>query len=347
MSTPVGPLGSGLGGGVELTVTCLVQILQTLGHQVQVVAPSGSELADTDLVTVPGNLQVPAQSQTRQTPIQLPSQPVLGEQWRYAYAVQSDWDIIVNFAYDWLPYYLTPFFDCPIAHFISMGSLGNALDAIATETLRQYPGSIGVYTRSQAATFPFAADCTILGSAIDLAQYHYNPTPEAALAWVGRISPEKALEDAVAAVVQVNLPLRIFGKLQDHQYWQQIQQDYPQAQLDYRGFLDTDQLQAELGKCRALIMTPRWVEAFGNVAIEALACGVPVIAYNRGGPGEIILDGHTGFLVEPNNVSGLVSSIHELPGLKRAFCRQSAEQNYSLIGWGQRFVEWLVTVKQV
>jgi len=50
-------------------------------------------------------------------------------------------------------------------------------------------------------------------------------------------------------------------------------------------------------------MTPRWMEAFGNVAIEALACGVPVIAYRRGGPAEIVQDGQTGFLVEPDSVT--------------------------------------------
>ena len=56
-------------------------------------------------------------------------------------------------------------------------------------------------------------------------------------------------------------------------------------------------------------MTPRWVEAFGNVAIESFACGVPVIAYRRGGPAEIITDGKTGFLVAPDSVDGLVRAI--------------------------------------
>ena len=59
-------------------------------------------------------------------------------------------------------------------------------------------------------------------------------------------------------------------------------------------------------------MTPRWVEAFGNVVIESLACGVPVIAYDRGGPSEIIEDGKTGWLVEPDSVSGLVEAMAKL-----------------------------------
>ena len=99
-------------------------------------------------------------------------------------------------------------------------------------------------------------------------------------------------------------------------------------------------MQQELGKCRAMLMTPRWVEAFGNVAIEALACGVPVISYRRGGPAEIIQDGKTGFLVEPDNVNGLVNAIARLDTINRYTCRQQAETDFSLAALGDRFENW-------
>ena len=91
---------------------------------------------------------------------------------------------------------------------------------------------------------------------------------------------------------------------------------------------------------RALLMTPRWIEAFGNVAIEALACGVPVIAYSRGGPSEIVRDGKTGFLVEPDSVPGLVSAIEKIDSLSRVACRKQAETEYSLAALGDRFEAW-------
>lgn len=99
-------------------------------------------------------------------------------------------------------------------------------------------------------------------------------------------------------------------------------------------------MQQQLRCCKALLMTPRWVEAFGNVAIEALACGVPIIAYRRGGPAEIVIDGKTGFLVEPDSVKGLVSAIARLPEIDRYNCRQSAETDYSLEALGDRFEHW-------
>ncbi|MGB5709670.1 MAG: glycosyltransferase, partial [Waterburya sp.] len=149
-----------------------------------------------------------------------------------------------------------------------------------------------------------------------------------------------ALEDAVEAVSITGTPLKILGKIQDQAYWSQICRDFPHAPIEYLGFLDTKKLQQELGKCRALLMTPRWIEAFGNVAIEALACGVPVIAYRRGGPTEIVRDGKTGFLVEPDSISGLVAAINKIEQIDRTACRKQAEAEYSLAALGDRFETW-------
>jgi len=339
VSTPAGAIGTGSGGGVELTVTCLARELQQRGHKICVAAPSGSTLPGVPLVEIPGTLQVPAQTRDRNAPIQLPGNAALGNLWDYARATQHEWDLLVNFAFDWLPFYLTPFFDTAIAHFVSMGSLSEALDAVIARTLEHFPGTVGTYTRAQAATFPFADACTVLGSGIDLSQYGFAPESEPAIAWAGRIATEKALEDAAMAAAAAGIPLRVFGKLQDETYWQQIQQRYA-ATVDYRGFLSTADLQRELGKCRALLVTPRWVEAFGNVAIEALACGVPVIAYRRGGPAEIVRDRDTGFLVAPDDVAGLTAAIARLDAIDRQRCRQQAEREYSLPAFGDRFEAW-------
>lgn len=341
LSTPVGALGSGIGGGVELTLFNLAQEMHRRGHTLQIVAPAGSKLTlAVPIQEILGNCQVAAQTQTRDVPIGLPANPVLGNMCEYIRTVEREYDLIVNFAYDWLPFFLTPFYHRPVAHFISMGSLSEALDQVMMKVAQQYPETIGVYTQSQANTFPFAAACRLLGSGVDLSLYQYSAFPQNALAWLGRIAPEKALEDAVAAAQITQMPLRIFGKIQDETYWQRIQQDYPHAPIEYLGFLSTQDLQKELSQCRALLMTPRWLEAFGNVAIEAFACGVPVIAYQRGGPAEIVRDGKTGFLVEPDRVEGLVAAIRRIPELDRAACRQQAEEEYSLEALGDRFEAW-------
>lgn len=329
-----------MGGGVELTVQNVAREMVRRGHTLQIAASQGSALDSLPIKEIAGKLQIPAQTQERNVPVIVPGNSVLANMWDYARQVQAEYDLIVNFAYDWLPFYLTPFFKGAIAHFVSMGSLSEAMDEIIEKVALQFPGTIGLYTRSQAETFPFGDRCRCLGSGIDLSLYNFCAAPKNQLAWLGRIAPEKALEDAVAASQITGIPLKIFGKMQDKAYWQQICQDYPDAPIEYMGFFPTTELQRQLGQCRGMLMTPRWVEAFGNVAIEALACGVPVITYRRGGPQEIVRDGETGFLVKQDSVDGLVEAIGRLDTINRDRCRQQAEEEYSMEALGDRMEQW-------
>ena len=340
LSTSVGALGSGLGGGVELTLYNIAQSLSQRGHQVTIAAPAGSVCGHFPVVQIPGVLQTTAQSEGRDAAITMPANSVLANLWDYAYFVQDQYDSLLNFAYDWLPFYLTQCFRCPIAHLVSMGSLTEAMDQVIGQVAMAFPGTIAVHSHAQAATFPFAEQCRVIGNGFDLSLYRFCPTPVRQLAWVGRVAPEKGLEDAVAAVQQLNLPLKVWGVMQDAAYWEQVRRDFSSAIVRYEGFLPTTELQRSLGQCQALLMTPKWVEAFGNVAIEALACGVPVIAYRRGGPAEIVTDGKTGWLVEPDSVSGLVAAIGRLDQIDRQVCRQHVEAEYSLTALGDRLEQW-------
>ena len=346
LSTPVGPLGSGLGGGVELTLSNVSRAISQRGHTVQVVAPQGSTVGEIPVIQIEGELQKPIQTQDRATPIPLYGNSVLANMWEYARQVQFSWDLIVNFGYDWLPLYLTPFFERPVAHLITMGSLSDAMDQMIHQVVERFPGALGTYCRAQAETFGLADRTPYLAHGLDLSRYHFCPNPGPALAWVGRIAPEKGLEDAVAASHRTSIPLKIFGLMQDQTYWQQIQRDYPDAPAEYKGFLPTAQLQQELGQCQALLTTPRWVEAYPNVALESLACGVPVISYRRGGLGEIIREGETGWLVEPDSVDGLVQAIGNIGQLDRHACRQQAETDYSLEALGRCFEAWFQAVQR-
>lgn len=340
MSTPVGPLGSGLGGGVELRLLNLSQELRRRGHGVTVVAPAGSVLADVPVVGIPGQPQPTAHTRDRSDPMVLPPNSVLGNMWDYGRQHQGQFDLIVNFAYDWLPFYLTSFFKTPVAHFVTMGSLSDALDGAVQQVADRFPGRLGASTRAQVETFGCGDAFTLLSSAINLDRYQFCPIPGEALAWSGRISPEKGLEDALAAAEIAQVPLKILGKLEDEAYWQHLCQRFPQAEASYLGFLSTHDLQTVLGQCRALVMTHRWVEAFGNVAIEALACGVPVITYDRGGPAEIVQPGSTGWLVPPDDVAALAAAIQRIDDLDRSACRRQAEAEYSLPALGDRFEAW-------
>ncbi|MEB3211872.1 MAG: glycosyltransferase [Leptolyngbyaceae bacterium] len=346
LSTPVGPLGSGIGGGVEMTVRNLVRCLTERGHGVDVIAPAGSTSLGDTLYEVPGTCQIPAQTIAELAPdIHLPSEGVLANMWQLARKLQHQYDVLVNFAYDWLPLYLTPFFERPIAHWISMSCLSPLMDRMVSTTAIAFPGTVAVNTTASAKTFRDSDRLLALGKGIDLNLYTFVSHPNTqSLAWVGRISPEKGLADAVAATAALNVPLKIAGVIQDEAYWQNLLHQYPHAPLEYLGFLPTGALQAMLGQCQGFLMTPHWEEAFGNVTIEALACGVPVIAYRKGGLQDIIVSGKTGYLVEPGDVKGLMRAIAQLDAIDRYQCRAHVEAHYSLESWGDRMEDWLMSV---
>ncbi|MEO0353416.1 MAG: glycosyltransferase family 4 protein [Cyanobacteria bacterium P01_A01_bin.3] len=342
VSTPVGPLGSGIGGGVELNVTNLAYQLLQDGQDVCIVAPEGSVIPGIAHTTVGGLPPQFAQSQQRDVPVTLPLPSSLANMWDAARQLAPKFDIVVNWAYDWLPFYLTPFFDRPIAHIVSMGSLNTGLDEAIASVRQQFPGTVAVHSRAQANTFPEVPGSPfhILPCGIDPTRYDFVPNPAEYLAWIGRIAPEKGLEDAAALSQQLGQPVVVLGKMQDLDYWESIQREYPQAQLDYRGFLPTDKLQAVVGQARALLVTPKWVEAFGMVVVEAMACGVPAIAYNRGGPAEIIESGRTGWVVECDRVDALVDAVGQIETIERHTCRQRVEQHFSLTAMKTNFQSW-------
>jgi UDP-glucose:tetrahydrobiopterin glucosyltransferase len=348
ISTPVGPLGSGVGGGVELTLHSLVLGLTGRGHQVEVLAPEGSLHVGAVVHQVPGALQPTAHTANRDTIVSVPADGVLAAMCEWARVHQDEFDVILNLAYDWLPFYLTPYFvSTPLAHLVSMATLSEAMDDVITRAAALRPRNVAMHSRAQADTFPTLVDqVPIIGSGVAVERYDLHITADEPrhLGFIGRISPEKGLDDVVAVAEASGLPLKVWGLMQDQAVWDAAIATHPGAQVSYEGFLPTDELQAAIGGCAAVVMAPKWVEAFGNVAIEAMATGVPVISYRRGGPAEIIDDGKTGFLVGPDDVAGLIAAVARIDELDRVECRQRVEEEYSIPALAERVEKWLDAV---
>jgi UDP-glucose:tetrahydrobiopterin glucosyltransferase len=129
--------------------------------------------------------------------------------------------------------------------------------------------------------------------------------------------------------------------VEDQAYAAAVAASVPAGTLDWRGFLPTAELQAQLGPCLALLNTPKWNEAYGNVVVEAMACGVPVVAYRRGGPGELVQSGLNGLLVAPDDVAALAAAVQQVDRIDRAACRQWVEENASRAVLAERIEAWV------
>ena len=185
-------------------------------------------------------------------------------------------------------------------------------------------------------------DPIIVGNGFDIENYLFNDNENGPLGWAGRIAPEKGLEDAVEVANVLGEKLLVWGLIEDKEYASKIENSYTKEIIEWRGFLPTNKFQEQLGGCRALINTPKWNEAYGNVIVEAMACGVPVIAYDLGGPGELIEDGFNGFLVKPDDIEGLIKATKSISEIKRKNCREWFEKKASNKVFAERVNNWII-----
>lgn len=344
LTSPVGALGSGEGGGVETTLMNLTPVLARRGHTVGIVAPAGSQQPSPDVKVhqVAGKFPQYATTATRDAQTVSQSEGVLERMWETALKVQDDYDVIIGINYDWLAYYLTPFFSTPVAHMISLGSQIDEIDKIIEKRYRQYPQRFAVNARAQATTFSFMNPYRVMSlyGGLDLSKYHYNPSPANRLSWVARISPEKGLEDAFAVAQRLNMPLDVCGKMQYQSYWDDVVARYPDVDVTYHGFLNQYDLHLVVGNTKAMLMTHHWIEAFGNTCMEALACGTPVITYDVGGPTEMVEDGVSGYLVPHKNVDALVDAVRRVDQLSRKEVRMRGE-TFTLDCMAERYERWI------
>ena len=348
ISTPIGFLGSGKGGGVELTLNSLVTGLLSRGHNVDVVAPKNSKLFESNnkaqLHLVEGEEQISWQHQEYSSPASIPDNSLLSGMLEKAIDIGKKADILLNFSYDWLPIWMTLNLNMPIAHIISMGSESLVINNLISKVHKKYPYNFAFHSKIQACDYPFIKNPIIVGNGFELDNYIFQDSVEGPLAWVGRVAPEKGLEDAVYVANELGEKLNVWGIIQDELYAKKIEESFSSGVIEWKGFLETDKLQKELGKCRALLNTPKWNEAYGNVVVEALACGVPVVSYRRGGPSEIIKHGETGFLVEPNNRNSLLSYLKIVDQIDRISCRKWVENNASTSIFANKVLIWLIKV---
>jgi UDP-glucose:tetrahydrobiopterin glucosyltransferase len=228
---------------------------------------------------------------------------------------------------------------------LTMSSLGDAaFDAAVRQLAAVRAGAVAVMSAAQAATFGLGAtEVGILGAGIHVEAMPFGASAQPRIAWAGRISPEKRVGDALAAAELLGLPLDVCGAVSDPEGWAAVRAEHAEAQVTHHGHLDRAALGAILGRARALLVTPGWEEALGLVAVEAMACGTPVVAYARGGLAELV-DESTGVLVPPGDVEALAAGVALVARLDRAGVRRRAAERFSLDAYSGRWESWIAAL---
>jgi glycosyltransferase involved in cell wall biosynthesis len=151
------------------------------------------------------------------------------------------------------------------------------------------------------------------------------------LAVLGRIAPEKGVDRAIRIATRCGIPLKIAAKIDrtDQEYYDEVICPLITGNplVEFIGEISDREKPDFLSGAIGLLVPIDWPEPFGLVMIEAMACGTPVLAYNRGSVPEIIEDGRTGFIVEDE--TSAVAVVGRLPGLDRGAIRKQFEKRFT------------------
>jgi glycosyltransferase involved in cell wall biosynthesis len=305
-------------GGTERVVSFLTEELVTLGHDVTLFASGDSNTSARLVASWPQALRLGGPLRDSQAPHILMLEQII--------QAAHEFDVL-HFHLSQLHFPLVR--RLPVAH---VTTLHGRLDIPELVPLYREYHDIPVVSISDAqrASLPDAGwAATILhGLPLDLLRFH--PGPGEYLAFIGRISPEKRVDRAIAIATGCGQRLRIAAKVDpaDGNYFErEIAPLLEHPLVEYIGEIDEQQKDDFLGRATALLFPIDWPEPFGLVMIEAMACGTPVVAFRGGSVEEVIDHGVTGFIVD--TVNEAIAATRNVMALSRSRCRAVFEQRFN------------------
>ena len=178
---------------------------------------------------------------------------------------------------------------------------------------------------------------------VPLGDFRFDPVGSDDLLFFGRIHPDKGAREAIAVARATGRALDLYGIVQDQGYYERyVLPANDGVGIRYHGAIGGEQRIAALGSARALLHLISFDEPFGLSVIEALACGTPVIAFNRGSMPELIDDGVTGFLVD--SVDQAIAAVDRVGDLDRAACRRTVAERFSVERMADRYIALYRTI---
>jgi glycosyltransferase involved in cell wall biosynthesis len=316
-------------GGTERIVAHLTETLVDLGHDVTLFS-SADALTKAHLIPV-------REQAIRLDPHPLKSDVAAHLSMLHEVRRRADEFDILHFHVDLLHF---PFFE-PIAG-RTLTTLHGRLDLedlpAAYRRWPQYP--LVSISDNQRKPLAFANWAATVHHGVPPRLYRFSETgKDGYLAFLGRISPEKRPDRAIALAKASGIPLKIAAKVDpvDAAYFrEQIEPLIDSPLIEFVGEIDDRQKSDFLGNARALLFPIDWPEPFGLVMIEAMACGTPVIAWNCGSVPEVIEDGLTGVIV--NSDEEALEAVARIGSFDRRKVRKAFDVRFSATVMARRYL---------
>jgi len=314
IASPVTPLRPQQPGGAQAFVSDLAAGLSRRGHDVWLHCAEGSEVPKVRLVMVPAPIDANAALVMPGGPAPAPAPGVAAALEAMFQSIAPGTDVISQHAFDAPAFELAR--SLPALHTIHLPPLVPAVVRAVAST-----DSKSLATVSRACR----ASWTRAGVAIERVLRNGVPDVpvggsqvEAVALVAGRFSPEKGIEHALQAARAAGIRVWVAGAAYDPGYAPDL------TGAERLGPLPRDDLRRLMARSAVTICAVRWEEPFGLVAAEAQMAGCPVAGYRRGALQEVVEDGVSGVLVEPDDIEALAQAIQRCLELDRRVVRASA-----------------------
>jgi glycosyltransferase involved in cell wall biosynthesis len=315
-------------GGTERVVSYLTDALVELGHDVTLFA-SGDSTTKAKLAAIwPRALRLDPDVKDCLAPVFMELETVARR--------AGEFDVIHTHL-DYFGYPLLRRLDVA-----SVTTLHGRLDLPELQPLYALYGDIPVVSISDSQRGPLPQAnyvATVLhGLPKDLLQK--GPGKGGYLAFLGRISPEKAPDAAIRIAAKAGMKIKMAAKVDkvDEAYFKStVEPLLPSGDIEFIGEIAEHQKSEFLGNAAALVFPIAWREPFGLVMIEAMACGTPVIAFNNGSVPEVLEDGVTGFIVE--NEEQAVEAVGKIGTLDRDRIRAEFDRRFTAHHMAENYLQ--------
>src|SRR5229473_1543649 len=321
-------------GGSQAFVSDLARGLAARGHEVHVYAASGSQIPGVEVIDTGVDPRSLAGTLYRAfgpaAPEPAAAEPAFARVYDSMQTVR--YDVIHNHAFDAPAVRLAAALHAPVVHTLHLPPDEAVASALRHAARSGRPPAVAAVSVFQASAWRRIVRVdAILPPYVPTSVIPWSRTAGDGAVFAGRLSPEKGAAEAIDIARAAGVPIDVYGDTYDAGYSrEQIDPRRAWPGVTVHQAVPRTSLWAAMARAAMVLYPSRWDEPFGVAAAEAQACGTPVVAFRRGGLGEVIVDGVTGFLVPPDDVEAATEAVSQVTGISRPACREHAEAQLDL-----------------
>ena len=318
-------------GGHERLVYMFAKEYAKIGHEVHLLVTNGS---------VVEGCTVHGYGKEGFPPNKIDALLAIPKAWWFIWKNRNSFDLIHNFG---RLAYLLPVLNCRVKKIMTYGREITKRNILQINKFKNKNLVFTGCSSNLVSRGNVAGRWETVYNAIDFSKYTLvdKVSEDAPLMFLGRIERVKGCHTAIKIAIQTGNRLLIGGNISpldvEKKYFEEeIRPFIDGKQIVFLGPLNDEEKSNYLGQSKALLFPIEWDEPFGMVMVEAMACGTPVLAFNKGSVGEVVITGNTGFISE--TINEMKKDLMKLEEINRKSCRGSAEELFDVSIIAKRYI---------